>query len=62
MINQILNKNPSFFNYKIWFWSTALLGLTLIILVPPFHSPDEFNHFYKAYHIADRPKNIFSWV
>ncbi|MEO0043338.1 MAG: hypothetical protein RL329_2786, partial [Bacteroidota bacterium] len=53
MINQILNKNPSFFNYKIWFWSTALLGITLIILVPPFHSPDEFNHFYKAYHIAD---------
>jgi uncharacterized membrane protein len=41
------------FPSKRWFWATIILGLTMIVLVPPFHSPDEFNHFYKAYHIAD---------
>ncbi|MEY4935585.1 MAG: hypothetical protein RIS64_1944 [Bacteroidota bacterium] len=41
------------FYYKLWFGATMVLGLIMIVLVPPFHSPDEFNHFYKAYHIAD---------
>jgi hypothetical protein len=41
------------FQYKIWSWATFILGLTLIVLVPPFHSPDEFNHFSTAkYYLA----------
>jgi uncharacterized membrane protein len=39
--------------YKLWFRATIILGLIMVVFVPPFHSPDEFNHFYKAYHIAD---------
>jgi uncharacterized membrane protein len=41
------------FYYKLWFWATIILGFIMIVLVPPFHSPDEFNHFYKSYHLAD---------
>jgi uncharacterized membrane protein len=40
--------------FDFWASLTLCVGLTLIVLVPPFHSPDEFNHFYKSYHIADQ--------
>jgi uncharacterized membrane protein len=38
--------------FNIWKISVLFIGLALIVVVPPFHSPDEFNHFYKAYHIS----------
>jgi uncharacterized membrane protein len=40
--------------FDFWAALTLCVGLTLIVLVPPFHSPDEFNHFYKSYHIAEQ--------
>jgi uncharacterized membrane protein len=46
------NQKENFY-YKLWFWATIILGFIMIVLVPPFHSPDEFNHFYKSYHLAD---------
>ncbi len=46
------NTNDFIFK-RFWIILTLTMGFTLIVLVPPFHSPDEFNHFYKAYHIAD---------
>ncbi len=38
---------------KYWFYITLILGLCLIFLVPPFQSPDEFRHLYRAYQISD---------
>ena len=35
----------------------AILGLVYIFMLPPFHSPDEFNHFYRIYNITEG--NIF---
>jgi uncharacterized membrane protein len=46
------NPNDALFK-RFWITLTLSMGFILIVLVPPFHSPDEFNHFYKAYHIAD---------
>jgi uncharacterized membrane protein len=45
-------KHFAFFDF--WAALTLSVGLTLVVLVPPFHSPDEFNHFYKSYHLADQ--------
>jgi uncharacterized membrane protein len=39
--------------FNIWKTSVFLFGLVFIVVVPPFHSPDEFNHFYKAYDISE---------
>ncbi|MBK8501992.1 MAG: DUF2142 domain-containing protein [Saprospiraceae bacterium] len=37
-----------------FFISTAILfGLIMVFLTPPFQVPDEVNHFYRAYQIAD---------
>jgi len=30
-----------------------LFGLTILLLTPPFQSPDEINHFYRAYQISE---------
>jgi uncharacterized membrane protein len=49
----IHSNQKEIFYYKLWFRATIILGLIMVVLVPPFHSPDEFNHFYKIYHIAD---------
>ena len=39
--------------YKYWLTFTFLMGIGLVWVIPPFQSPDEFNHFYRAYQIAD---------
>ena len=39
--------------YKFWFLLTLVMGFSFIFVIPPFHSPDEFNHFYKIYHISE---------
>ena len=39
--------------YKYWLTFTFLMGVGLVWVIPPFQSPDEFNHFYRAYQIAD---------
>ncbi|MBL7814664.1 MAG: DUF2142 domain-containing protein [Saprospiraceae bacterium] len=37
-----------------FFIATALIfGLTYVCIVPPFQAPDEFNHFYRSWQIAD---------
>lgn len=33
--------------------TATLFGVLYLFLVPPFQVPDEANHFYRAYHIAD---------
>ncbi len=30
-----------------------LSGLLLVLLTPPFQAPDEYSHFYRAYHISE---------
>ena len=30
-----------------------LFGMLFILLTPPFQVPDEINHFYRAFHIAE---------
>jgi uncharacterized membrane protein len=52
-VAMIHSNQKEVFYYKIWFRATIVLGFLMVVLVPPFHSPDEFKHFYKAYHIAD---------
>ncbi|MDF2454144.1 MAG: Protein of unknown function rane [Cytophagaceae bacterium] len=32
---------------------SAVFGLILLIVTPPFQTPDEFNHFYRAYQISE---------
>jgi uncharacterized membrane protein len=39
--------------FNIWKYGVLWIGFALIFIVPPFHTPDEYNHFYKAYAIAD---------
>jgi Predicted membrane protein (DUF2142) len=34
---------------KYWFSIVFILGIAFAVLVPPFQSPDEFNHFYRVY-------------
>ena len=49
MFNKIKNIQP-----HIFFIYTAVFFIILINLVtPPLQAPDEFNHFYRAYQIAD---------
>jgi len=51
----------SFSNFKIqkikpdlFFISFAcFFGLTILLITPPFQSPDEINHFYRAYQISE---------
>jgi uncharacterized membrane protein len=31
----------------------SIFGILFLVLTPPFQVPDEINHFYRAYHIAD---------
>lgn len=48
---QILGQQPKIFKY--WFIITFILGVGLVLIIPPFQSPDEFNHFYRIYQITD---------
>ena len=41
-------KPSSFFAF-----TATLFGLLFLFITPPFQGPDEINHFYKAYQIAD---------
>ena len=40
--------------FSIW---AVLLGVLYGFLLPPFHSPDEFNHLFKIYHLSSRSWN-----
>ncbi len=45
---------PKYFTPHFVFLSIAtLFGCLLCVLVPPFQSPDEINHFYKAIHVSE---------
>lgn len=37
--------------YRFWLIVNGLMGLFYVFVVPPFQTPDEFNHFYKINHI-----------
>jgi len=37
---------------KFFVWVSSILGLLYIVFTPPFQSPDEVNHFYRAWHIS----------
>lgn len=47
-MSSLLNK-PHFFFLLL----SLLFGLLLIVMVPPFQSPDEQNHFFRAYHLSE---------
>lgn len=38
---------------QVAFFLSFFTGLVLSFVVPPFQAPDEVNHFYKAWHIAE---------
>lgn len=38
---------------RFFFCCAAVFGLILLIVTPPFQTPDEFNHFYRAYQISE---------
>ena len=48
-IHQLQSTSPHHF----FAFTSLLFGLILIFLTPPFQVPDEVNHFYRAYQIAD---------
>jgi uncharacterized membrane protein len=39
--------------YKYWSVFTFLMGISLVFIMPPFQSADEFNHFYRIYQISE---------
>jgi uncharacterized membrane protein len=51
MFKNMLSKQPVI--YKYWIVFTFLMGISLTFIIPPFQSPDEYNHFYRIYQIAD---------
>jgi uncharacterized membrane protein len=38
---------------KYGFTFAFIIGVFYIFVIPPFHTPDEFNHFYRSYQITD---------
>lgn len=39
---------------QFFFICAIVFGLIFLVMTPPFQAPDEINHFYRAYQIADR--------
>ncbi len=39
--------------YRFWLIVNCVMGMFYVFVVPPFQTPDEFNHFYKISHILD---------
>jgi uncharacterized membrane protein len=39
--------------YRFWLIVNCVMGVFYVFVVPPFQTPDEFNHFYKISHILD---------
>lgn len=39
--------------------TATLFGILYALIVPPFQSPDEFNHFYRSWQIADGTSRCF---
>lgn len=38
---------------RIFLWMASIFGLLFLVITPPFQTPDEVNHFYKAYQISE---------
>jgi uncharacterized membrane protein len=51
MLSKLFSNQPKI--YKYWFFFTFVIGICLVFLIPPFQSPDEFNHFYRIYQISE---------
>lgn len=51
MLKEYFRNQPKIYSY--WLVFTFLTGIGLVFIIPPFQSPDEFNHFYRAYQISD---------
>jgi uncharacterized membrane protein len=51
MLRKLFSTQPKI--YKHWFFFTFLMGISLVFLIPPVQSPDEYNHFYRIYQISD---------
>ncbi|MBL7813458.1 MAG: DUF2142 domain-containing protein [Saprospiraceae bacterium] len=51
MLKSLLSEQPKIFKY--WSIFTFFVGISLVFIVPPFQSPDEFNHFYRIYQISE---------
>ncbi len=49
----MIDKTKSLDAIPVFISCALIFGLILIFLVPPFQSPDENSHFYRAHHIAD---------
>lgn len=50
-VSEIFSKQPKIFKY--WLSLSFVFGIALVFIIPPFQSPDEFNHFYRIYQITD---------
>jgi len=38
---------------RFFFVCSTVFGLIFLVMTPPFQTPDEFNHFYRAYQISE---------
>jgi uncharacterized membrane protein len=38
---------------QAFLWFALLLGMSLLVIVPPFQAPDEQHHFYRAYQVSE---------
>jgi len=47
--SQTLYLNPE----RVFFFLAIVFGLVFLIITPPFQTPDEINHFYRAYQISE---------
>jgi hypothetical protein len=46
--------------HQYYFWIGLVLCSIYLILTPPIQSPDEQNHFFRAWHVSDG--NMFAWT
>jgi len=49
----LVNARHSFELYRAFLWLALPFGCLFVFLVPPFQSPDEPNHFFRAYQVSE---------
>ena len=45
--------------HRFFLLTASIFGIVYSLIVPPFQAPDEFNHFYRSWQIADGTSRFF---
>ncbi|GAB4497340.1 MAG: DUF2142 domain-containing protein [Saprospiraceae bacterium] len=52
-LRRLVNARHSFALYRAFLWLALPFGCLFVFLTPPFQSPDEPNHFFRAYQVSE---------